>query len=253
MAVPEIIFQNIEVKWVIPSGVTSALYDTVNVYSSSDETQGYVLLVSLSFLDGSNPRTSYVDLTKHISTKNTSHYTIIFSHSVSGILSDSYLAYKALTPREQRIVFQLRDGLSRFITNRLADEEVRQYIDLGINGFNIYPPVTQFTIFSLPISMEPLVITGSLIMGVGFNLLGIGFTDITYNDNGFALTSSRADKMAVTFDKVLGMYNGLLGIAKMDFAPGPIGLGTVALPVSIGGNLNRGMLNVMDLLNSMGR
>ncbi|GAF95944.1 unnamed protein product, partial [marine sediment metagenome] len=157
MAVPEIIFQNIEVKWAIPSGITSTLYDTVNIYYSSDEAQGYMLLASLSFLDGSTPRTSYTDLTKHISTKSTSHYTVIFSHSVSGLLSDSYIAYKSLTPREQRIVYQLRDGLSRFITNRLADEEIRQYTDLGLHGFNIYPPVTQFTMFTLPISMEPLV------------------------------------------------------------------------------------------------
>lgn len=253
MAVPNILFQNIEVNWVIPADITPALYDTVNIYKSANESQTFVLLASIPLEISGIPQTKYTDVTSAINAKNVSHYMVVFSHSTSGLVSASHLTYKSLSPREQRIVMQLRDYLSRFITNRLADEELRQYIELSLNSMNIYAPQTMFTIFSLPQALEPLLITGSVILGSAYNMLGIGFTDINYTDQGFSLTTDRYNKMTGVFDKTLKMYNDLLAIAKLDYAPGPEGVGTVALPIGLGGNLNRGILNIFDLLSAIGR
>ena len=253
MPPPTSLFSHVQVNWVVPAGVTSALYDTINIYASGTETQSYNLLTSVSFLDGAVPRTSYTDTTRTITARDTVHYMVIFSNSISGAYTDSFMTFKSLSPREQRMVLQLRDYLSRFITNRLADEEIRQYIELSLNSVNLYSPATGFNIFSLPRELEPLVITGAVILGVAYNMLGIGFTDISYSDQGFQLTTSRYDKMSGMFDKVLGMYNNLLAVAKLEYAPGPEGVGTVMLPIGLGGNLNRGIMNVFDLLGALGR
>ena len=254
MTVPAQLFKNLTVNWSIPAGFAGGTgagqYDAVNIYRSSSEAQNYTLLASIPF---TGVETSYVDASKSITSKGGIFYMVVFSNSVTGAVSSGYLTYKSLSPREQRMVLQLRDALSRFITNRLADEEIRQYLDQGLNTFNVYSPTTGFDIFTLPQREEPLVILGAMIMGVSQNMLGIGFTDISYSDQGFSLTAARMDKMATTFDKILGQYNNLLSIAKMDYAEGGTGVGTVMLPIGMGGNLNRGILNVFDLLSAVGR
>lgn len=253
MPPPSTLNQFTELNWVIPAGVTSVLYDTINIYTASSESQTYRLLTTIPFLSGGFPQTKYTDLSKPMTSKENVHYMVIFSNSISGAYTNSYLTFKTLTPLEQRLVLQLRDYLSRFITNRLADEELRQYIEAALNSINIYSPATGFTIFSMPKEFEPLLLTGALILGISFNMLGIGFTDISYSDQGFQLTTSRMDKMGTTFDKILGMYNNLLAIAKLEYAPGPAGVGTVSLPIGMGGNLNRGIMGVFDLLGALGR
>jgi hypothetical protein len=253
MAVPQTLYQFVVVQWAIPSGITAALYDTVNIYRSSEEAQNYQLAGSTAFAVSGVVTTSYTDTSKHFTSKGSYHYMVVFSHSATGLVSGSYLAYKNMSPREQRMVLQLRDALSRFITNRLADEEIRQYLEQGLQNLNVYSPTTGFDMFNLPQSLEPLVILGAMIMGVAQNMLGIGFTDISYSDQGFSLTASRMDKMSATFDKVLSAYNNLLAIAKLDYAEGGTGVGTVMLPIGMGGNLNRGIMNVFDLLSAVGR
>lgn len=250
MPPPSTLFAYTEINWTIPAGITPALYNTVNIYRSSTEAQNYILLTTIAF---TGVETRYTDTSMALASKESVHYMVIFSHSVSGVYSQSYLTYKTLCPLEQRMVLQLRDYLSRFITNRLADEELRQYIEMSLNSINIYSPTTEFNVFSLPKEFEPLVITGAVILGVAYNMLGIGFTDISYTDQGFQLTTSRYDKMAGMFDKVLAMYNNLLAVAKLEYAPGPAGVGTVSLPIGLGGNLNRGIMNVFDLLGALGR
>jgi hypothetical protein len=253
MAVPLNLFQATTVLWVIPQGITADLYDTTNVYRSTMEAQNYTFLASIPFAVAGVPQTFWQDNTVSLSAKDGFFYMVVFSHSTTGLISNSYLTYKALSPREQRLVLQLRDSLSRFITNRLADEEIRQYLEQGIQNLNVYSPTTDFNIFSLPTSLEPLVILGAMIMGVANNMLGIGFTDISYSDQGFALTANRMDKMTLTFDKILKAYNDLLAIAKLDYAGGGESVGTVMLPIGMGGNISRGVMNVFDLLSAVGR
>jgi hypothetical protein len=47
--------------------------------------------------------------------------------------------------------------------------------------------------------------------------------------------------------------NSLLALSKMDYISAGASVGTIALPISIGGNMNKGALNVLDLLTSLGR
>ncbi len=252
MALPINLYTNVVVNWVIPPGITSVVYDTINIYRSSMEAQNYDLMASIPFLSGGNPQTSYTDASQGITTKGTVFYTVIFSNSLTGAYNGPYLAYKALTPREQRLVLQLRDSLSRFISNTLADEEIRQYLEGAIQGVNVYSPTTSFTFFDLPQSLEPLVLLGGLIFGASMNMLRVGFTDIQYSDQGWSLNANRMDKMGQTFDRVLKMYNELLAIAKLDYAEGPQSITTLMVPWGMGNKLGN-ILEIFSILGSAGR
>lgn len=253
MAAPTNLFQNVVVKWAIPAGITSAVYDTTNIYSSSTEGQQYTLLASIPFLDlAGSPQTSYTDATRGLVTKDTVFYMVVFSHSTSGALSDSYLAYKALSPREQRLVYQIRDALSQFVTNTLADEEVRMYLEQGLQGVNMYSPTTDFTTFTMPASLEPLVLWGAIIFGASQNMMRIGFTDIQYSDQGWSLTANRMDKMGATFDRLIKAYNEMLALAKLDYASGPTSIGTLMMPLGLSGKIGP-VLEAYNALGSSGR
>lgn len=241
------ILSYVQINWVLPT-VSAGTYDTVNIYRSGNEASGYSKIGTVAW-----PATSYTDTSKAIASKDSVSYVVTFSLStVPGVESDYVLTYKTLSPREKRIIFQLRDSLSRFITNRLADEEIRQYLDQGIGMFNARPPATEFDIFTLPKTMEPLVLYGSLIAGVSNNMLGIGFTDVSYTDNGWQLSGNRMDKMNSTLDKVLKIYDDLIRPAKLEFAYGGDAIGTVSLPIGIGGRVGN-VLGLFDMLSSLGR
>ena len=49
------------------------------------------------------------------------------------------------------------------------------------------------------------------------------------------------------------MYQDMLKLAKMDFMYGGASVGTIQLPIGIGGNIQRGILNVLDIFTSVGR
>lgn len=235
------------VLWEVPPHLTTD-YDTVNIYRSTNESKGYVKIASQLITI-----TSYIDKSIDIGNKDGYYYTVTFSSSTGSVQDTNYfLAHKALTPREQRMIFQLRDSLSRFISDRLADEEIRQYLQQGLQSLNVFSPTTAFTMVSLPNNLEQLVLIGSLIWGVTNNLLGIGFTDINYSDNGWSLTTNRMDKMNSTLDKILKIYADSVKMAKMDYAPSASINVTVPLPMATGGRMGN-IMGMMDLLGALGR
>jgi len=237
----------VQINWTLPT-VAAGTYDTINVYRSGSESTGYTKIGTAAW-----PATTYTDTEKTLSAKETVNYVVTFSLStVPGVESEYALTYKTLSPREKRMVFQIRDSISRFVTNRLADEEIRQYLEQGISAFNIRPPATEFDIFNLPKNMEPLVLYGALIFGVTNNMLGIGFTDVSYTDNGWQMTGNRMEKMNSTLEKVLGIYDKLILPAKLEFAYGGDAIGTVSLPIGIGGRVGN-VLGLFDVLSSLGR
>ena len=225
-----------------------AAYDTVNIYKSNQESQGYNLLTSVP-----STTTQYTDSAVNIAAKDSWFYAVVFSNSVSGAQSAPQLAWKMLTPREQKLVFQLRDIVSRFVSNRLADEELRQYIEHGLNTVNVYSPQTSFTLFSLPGNLESLVVTSAAMYGILFNMLGIGMTDINVSDHGMSMQWDRYGKMSQTLKDITAQYNSVLQLAKLEYAPSGTAIGTVQLPIGVGGRIASNLLSTLDMFQNLGR
>jgi hypothetical protein len=64
----------------------------------------------------------------------------------------------------------------------------------------------------------------------------------------------RGAKMQAAMEVIGKVYTQYLPLIKLDFAwDSPMGVGTVSLPISMGGNVSRGLLNVLDIFTATGR
>jgi hypothetical protein len=64
----------------------------------------------------------------------------------------------------------------------------------------------------------------------------------------------RGAKMKDAMAEISKVYTQYLPLVKLDFAwDSPMGIGTVSLPISMGGNVSKGLLNVLDIFTATGR
>lgn len=249
---------NVEINWVVPADIQTAgtaFYDQIAIYKSASENTGYTLLISVSSKDPfANFITSYIDTTTPSLNKDEFYYLIQFSKTSAPAFQSKYFpTYFSLTPRELRLTTQLKSYLSTFIASKLSDEDLRQGFQLALQAFNILPPITGFTIDDFPREYEPLLIAGAQIYSLLFRYLSIAITDFSYSDQGLSLNIDRGAKIKTAVDQLLANYNGLVTTAKMEFAFTGEGLGTIQLPIGLGGNIGRGILNIADLFTALGR
>lgn len=249
---------NIEINWVVPQDIlaaTPAFYDKIIVLKSASENTGYNSITSIPSADSfGNFITSYVDITESNLAKDSRYYLVQFEKtSTPPSLSKFFPTFFGLTPRELRLTAALRTYLSPYIANRLTDDDLRQGYQLALQAFNITPPLTAFTIDTFPKEYEPLLQAGAQIYSLLFRYLGVAITDFGYGDQGLSLTIDRGAKVKQATDQLLAVYNGLVTTAKLEFSYEGAGMGTLQLPISLGGNLNRGILNVLDVFTSLGR
>jgi hypothetical protein len=243
------------IKWLVPQGIDLTTYSKVCIYYSTTEGTNYTLLDTIDAVDtNGNPITSYEDTFHSIVNKDSTFYVVAYYAPTTDKITDFVLTYKDLTPKEKKLVFNLANLLSPFISNTLTDEELRQYLEQGLKAYNINPPVTtDFTMFTLPPSLEPIILLGGAIFGAYTNVLKIAFGDVSITDNGIALTINRGEKITALVDKINAKYKEIIEISKLDYAYTGQSVGSVPLPIGIGNNLGRSIMNVFDLIGALGR
>lgn len=242
------------IRWAIPEGFNVDDYDSVNIFYSYKESSGYTLLYTLPVRDANNNITDrYEDKKNFITSKDNIYYIVIYHNSVTDTSSEKILAFKETTPREQKLIYLLRDSLSKFISNKLVDEELRIYLESGLHSFNIIPPVTSFTVFNLPPNLEPLIVLSATLYGAMINMLQVSFTDINATDNGITLNIDRGSKVSNMIDKINSYYKDLVNTIKIEYAEGGQGVGSVPVPIGLAGNIGKSVMNIFDLLNALGR
>jgi len=196
---------------------------------------------------------AWTDPTAQLEAKDSWYYLVRYYSSSTDTESKFYLTLKALTPREQRLVNMLKNWITPWMSSIVSDDDLRAGIVLAMNSINLYPPNTYFDLTNFPTTMEPLLIIGAAIFTLMYKYLGVAFTDFTYNDNGLSLTVDRSGKVKQASDMALAYYNQLLSLAKMDYAYGGSGVGTISMPLSLGGKMSANLLNVLDLFQATGR
>ena len=197
--------------------------------------------------------TTWTDNTSALSAKDGLYYLVRYYSSSTDTESKFYLTFKALTPRELRLVTMLRNWITPWMASIMTDDDLRAGLVLGLNALNLYPPVTGFDMNNVPATIEPLWITGSALFTLMYKYLGVAFTDLSYTDNGLTLTIDRGGKVKQASDMALAYYNQLLSLAKMDYAYGGSGVGTISMPLSLGGKMSANLLNIMDMFQATGR
>ena len=227
--------------------------DYIRIYKSGNENSGYTKVAEIASQVGGSWVTCWHDTSSPMTAKDNYYYLIRYYAWTLGIESKFYLTFKTPSPREQRLIALTKSTLTPWVSQFLTDEDIRGGIVLAMNAINIYPPQTNFNLNNFPIALEPLLTTGASIFSLMFKYLGVALTDISYSDQGFSLNIDRGAKIKTAIDTLLGFYKDLLPITKLDYAFTGTGVGTIQLPVSMGFNIQRGILNVLDLLTSLGR
>lgn len=241
---------SVEVRWVHPSDLTSN-YDKSKITRAGNEDGPYAVLTEIETFDSNgNANLTFVDQTGTLQ----NFYVIRYRDSTTGLeFSDFSLGYFPFTPKEKRIVSFIGGWVPEVFKPDITDFDIRFSLNLALNDFNVYPPATSFTLGSFPTSYEQFLVAGTQIHIMRQKFLKVAIRDYTGSDSGLTLAIDRGAKIKTAEDQLMVDYRAVISMAKWNFQCQGVGLGTVPLPVSVGTSLNRGLLNVLDIFNAMGR
>lgn len=208
-------------------------------------------LSDISSGSGATWVTTWQDTAIPITSSSAYFYIVRYYNSAAQTESKFYLTVKSMTPKEQRFVNHVRNIVTSWAGTTLGDDDLRAGILFGLQALNIQPPATEFSLDSIPVGLEPLLLVGAASFTLMYHYLGIAFTDLSYSDNGLSLTVDRGSKVQLAIDKLMKYYNDLIVIAKLEYSYGGSVVGTVQLPVSL--NLGRNTMDVLNVFSAVGR
>lgn len=233
--------------WTAPDVAVQAnsTFDRVHVYRSGSEQSNYTQIDDVESKNGL--AVSYNDLTGTPSF----YYYVRYFDSLNNVQTNLITAFAEFTPREVRLITQLKTSVPPVMMQTTTDQDLRMAIFYAIGMFNIYPPSTNFDITSFPIAYEQILLTMSQYTLLAYKYLGVATRDFSYTDNGLSLNLDRGGKIKLLMDQQLAYFSKLLEVVKLDFGFLGTGVGTTSLPLSIGGNISPASLNILNIFNSL--
>lgn len=241
----------LEIYWTIPLNLPSN-FDKIRIYKSRNEDKDYILRDTIDLNVNGVVQTKYVDTEEILLNKDYLFYYIRFYDSVNNIESNYYLTTYPLTPRELRLSNEIKRWMGPLLTKDLTDTDFMIGLKYAVQLYNQIPPVTSFTFRSFPRSQEALLIFGAASYSILNRYLGVALKDFNYSDQGLSLTVDRGAKIQTAIDKINAIFSDYVHWAKLDQAYGPSGVGTVPLPISLGGRIGN-ITSILDLFNAVGR
>jgi len=229
------------IEWKVPSFVIEdGSYDKVNIYRSETENGEYEYIDTIDALSGDTYINTYTDETEEASRHK--YYLIKYYKTIDDVESKWLTTFFNLTPKEKRLVDQIRGYIDSFTKIKLSDFDVRNGIFLAISQFNLRSPITNFTLDNFPKELEFFLIMLGSFQTILSKYLDVSIRDYSSSDSGLSLNIDRGSKLINALNQLQGQYDSLITIVKLNYAPSPIGLGTIALPISLGGNLGRNIM-----------
>lgn len=247
---------NLVIEWIVPDDIKPliASYTKVRIYRSEQENTGYELIDEIDSTIGAAFVDSYQDLTALDSQRFAYYYLVTYyKPSLPTAETKWFITFFQFTPREQRLIDEVKTSVSPFIACKMTDKDFRAGLLLSLQLYNTYSPVTNFNFDNFPSNHEPLIVYGAQMTTLFIRYLGVAITDFSYTDQGITLSLDRGSKIKQAIDNVTAMYNQMMFFAKIEQAFDAAGVGTLQLPVSIGGNLSSGLLGILDIFNAVGR
>ena len=239
------------IYWKIPEYLkTETQYSVQEIWKSSSENKNYTLVDTIPLLDVSgNYIETYYDQTfdPHIT-----WYLVTLADPIPGGQESSFIqAVLDLTPRESRLVEQLRSYMPPIINKYTSNVVFRQALMIGLAKFNSVQPVSSFDLNNYPYEWEALLIYASQIAVVIGQYLPISIRDFSYSGVTPSITIDRASKLQQQVALLDSYFEKVIMPLKFDLlmSPGVVqSLGTFNLPLSLGSRLAPGLLNIFDLL-----
>jgi hypothetical protein len=240
----------IEVRWDIPEGLDIAQYNKTRLLRSIYEQVGYQSVAEIDTQDGDEAVTRYIDNEGN----NTHFYLIRFYDSTNDReYLDFMVGYFPMTPKERRIINYILGWVPDIMKPDITEGDLQTALRLSLNAFNVQSPATVFTIDGFPANYEQFLVQGVMLNISMLKYLKLAIRDFSYSDMGLTLNLDRGAKITKAMEDIDKQYKERMALAKLNFAHQGLGLGTVPLPISMGGQISRSALNFLDLFNSMGR
>jgi len=237
-----------EVRWILPQGLTPNFSRTI-ISRSNAENGPYAAIHQVDTVQNGVVVTSWVD-----PNGKRQFYIVDFLDPITSQKFPDYaLGFFPLTPKERRLVQYITGWIPDIFKKDVTEFDISVALNLSLNHFNIYPPETNFSISSFPKNYEQYLIMGAQINLAILKYLKVSIRDFGYSDMGFSINIDRGTKIGKAAEDLNAIYNGTIERAKWNFINQGLGLGSVPLNISIGGSLNRGLLNVLDIMNMQGR
>jgi|GEM_PF-5490692 len=237
-----------KVKWNIPVEL-SKRYDLVktNIYRSNYEQFGYSKIDSINTFDQNNNFvTYYLDRTE--GNGRDKYYLVTLSDANEEYESSFILTFFELTPREKRLIGYIRSSIPKVIDELMTEQDYQAGLNLAIQWFNIIPPVTSFTINNLDKNLEPIIVLMSNVTVLLTKYLPISIRDFSYSiPSGISLNIDRGEKIRQAINNVTELIHRNITQIKWEYCNAPVALGTIPLPLSLGGMLHRGILNLLNV------
>jgi hypothetical protein len=238
------------IRWVLPSGLTTD-YSKTRILKSGQIQGPYIETHTQNTYDSNAvPVTVWFD---PLGDRNKSYVIRFFKAGTNDEFEDYTLGFLPPTPREKRLIAYVAGWVPDILKNDLSDFDVQFALQLATNDFNVQPPETNFTIDGFPDNYEQFLVMGTEINIMYQKYLKIAIRDWSYSDMGLSMNIDRGAKIKQAEDDLKTAYNHVIERAKWNFTSAGVGVGTVPLPIGIGASINRGVLQVLDIFNLMGR
>lgn len=234
----------VQVNWTIPLEISSRTdIDRIRIYKSGNEDSGYLLLDDIPA--GTPLLTRYFD-----TAGNRDHYYLVtFVASMSNYESHFHTTFFMPTPREARLIEQIKRSMPAIIQPTLITDDYLSGLAVAVQMFNVYPPQTYFTLDTFPASHEFFIVALAQMTSLANRYLVISIRDFRYSEpGGVVMDQDRGSRINEALAIISRSFTQILPLVKLDFSDDlPMGLGTVPLPLSMGGQMSSSMLNLLDI------
>lgn len=254
---PDILGTQSGVMWNIPQEISTRTdIDKIKIWrSTTSECEGYTLLATIDTPSGANMVTSYIDSTLP---PKSAYYLVTFVSTASSFESNYATAYPYPSPREIRLIEAVKRAMPDVIARcgvGLSDSDYMVGLNLAVGIFNTHPPETSFRLCDFPKSHEYFLVGLAQLTTLASRFLSISIRDWAYSEpGGVVMTVDRGAKINQALQIIGQVYTQYLPLVKLDFSSEfPTGVGTIQLPISMGGVVSRGLLNVLDIFTATGR
>lgn len=235
------------VKWSIPQEILKRTdIDHVNIWRSDCENSGYTKIDFVPYT-----QTWYVDPDGH----RGQYYLVTFQNAANSWESHWHITYFPPNPHEAYMLDQIRRATPKIIQDMMTDEDYLNGLTLAVQIFNTYPPETGFCLSNFPRTHEAYLIGLGQLTSLASRYLPLSIRDWRYSEpGGIVMDINRGEKISQAMELISKVYTQYIPLMKMDFAwDSPMGVGTIQLPMSMGGSISRGLLNILDVMNATGR
>lgn len=242
-----------EIGWTIPQEISNRTdIDQIKVFRSNSPDSNYALLTTLA-TTSADLKMDYQD-TEEFSSR-TLFYLVTFISTTGAFESCFHTTFFRPLPSESMLIEKVRRTLPEILRPSLTDEDILNGLNVAVQIFNTYPPETNFSLHSFPKSHEYFVTALASMTALASRYLTLSIRDFRYSEpGGVVMDIDRGAKINSAIEIISKVFTQYMPIVKLDFsADFPMGLGTIQLPLSMGGIVSRGLLNILDIFTAVGR